>query len=182
MRKNTPEQAEAKRQEVNQRVMEWRRMQKAAHICRQCGETDAYTLMGRTYCAQCAEKNAAAKQNERDRKPGTNAQNVRKCREKRRAEGRCDRCGKPKSDDGYVLCGRCRGITRKQARERRIENGVNFPRGANGYCWQCNKRMAATGYKLCEECLAAKRRVCADLNGRPRENQNHVWRQTWKRG
>lgn len=33
---------------------EWRKRLKAAHLCRECKKQDAYTLGGRTYCAECA--------------------------------------------------------------------------------------------------------------------------------
>lgn len=40
---------------------EYRAKLKANHICRDCKQTDAYTLAGRTYCAECAEKMANRK-------------------------------------------------------------------------------------------------------------------------
>ena len=41
---------------------EYRAKLKANHICRDCKKTDAYTLAGRTYCAECAEKWQIAKE------------------------------------------------------------------------------------------------------------------------
>ena len=44
---------------------EYREKLKANHICRDCKQTDAYTLAGRTYCAECAEKMANRKREKR---------------------------------------------------------------------------------------------------------------------
>ena len=44
---------------------EYREKLKAHHICRDCKQTDAYTLAGRTYCAECAEKMANRKKEKR---------------------------------------------------------------------------------------------------------------------
>ena len=44
---------------------EYRAKLKANHICRDCKQTDAYTLAGRTYCAECAEKMANRKKEKR---------------------------------------------------------------------------------------------------------------------
>ena len=35
---------------------EFRDLRKKAGVCRDCGKEDAYTMAGRTYCAECAEK------------------------------------------------------------------------------------------------------------------------------
>lgn len=41
---------------------EFRALRKNAHICRDCGKEDAYTIYGRTYCFDCAEKQRLHKQ------------------------------------------------------------------------------------------------------------------------
>lgn len=46
-------------------LQEYRKKQKKHHICRDCGNQDAFTLSGHTYCADCAEKQAAAKREQR---------------------------------------------------------------------------------------------------------------------
>ena len=50
---------------------EYRAKLKANHICRDCKQTDAYTLAGRTYCAECARKWQIAKK-KKDRNPEKN--------------------------------------------------------------------------------------------------------------
>ena len=172
MRKNTPEQAEAKRKEVNERVNAWRRMQKEHHICRQCGGQDAYTLNGRTYCAKCCEINSERKRKWRSEHPGANAETVRKNREKRKADGVCVKCGRPKSDGNHVLCSECRA---KQHRYRVAARTCNYPRGENGICWLCNKRPVKDGFKICQICYDRAMVRCKALNEK-RDNRDHIWR------
>ena len=50
---------------------EFRDLRKKAGVCRDCGKEDAYTMAGRTYCAECAEKDRLRKEE------------ARKCPEKR---------------------------------------------------------------------------------------------------
>lgn len=172
MRKNTPEQAEAKRKEVNERVNAWRRMQKEHHICRQCGQQDAYTLGGRTYCAECCAVNNERKRKWRAEHPGANAETVRKNRGKRKADGVCVKCGRPKSDSNHVLCSECMA---KQHRYRVAARTCNWPRGANGICWQCNKKPVKEGFNLCPDCYEKK---VANINivNANRNNRDHIWR------
>ena len=178
MRKNTPEEAEAKRLENNARLREWRRMLKEHHICRSCKRQDAYTLNGRTYCAECAGKGAEKQRNWREKHPGANAAAVKRSFEKRVAEGRCKYCGDPLPDDGYKSCPTCRARMRKLNAEYRAAKGVNQPRGGNGYCWQCNRRPAQEGFRLCRECRDMKLGILAKINGKPHDNADHVWRRT----
>ena len=49
-------------------TQEWRRKLKAAHLCRDCKKQDAYTLSGRTRCAECAEREAEAQRKRRKEK------------------------------------------------------------------------------------------------------------------
>ena len=172
MKKNTPEQAEAKRKENRERVNAWRRMQKEHHICRQCGQQDAYTLSGRTYCAECCAIKSERARKWRAEHPGANAETVRKNREKRKAEGVCVKCGRPKSDSNHVLCGECRA---KQHRYKAAARNCNYPRGENGICWQCNKKPVKEGFNLCPECYEMKLGICRAINER-RNNSDHVWR------
>lgn len=51
-------------------LADYRKLLKKHHICRDCKKQDAYTLAGRTYCAECAQKQAEAKRNEYARDGG----------------------------------------------------------------------------------------------------------------
>lgn len=134
---------------------EWRKRLKAAHICRDCGKQDAYTLGGRTYCAECAERHSAAKrkwrQEEVNRESDSEAQ--KRIRAMRANAGLCVYCGKRKIDAGRKVCEICSSKQSRKRHDRRIAEGMNWPRGANGYCWLCNKRKAVDGKRLCQPCI-----------------------------
>lgn len=177
MRKNTPEQNEMKRLERNACEREWRAMLKAAHICRGCNQTDAYTLNGRTYCAECAAKNAAAKQRWRERHPNIEAERQLERRTRLKNEGKCPYCGKQVSDKRFNLCTECRV---KQRNYKASVRTTNYPRGENGICWQCNKKPVKEGFNLCPECYEKKVENCKILNAN-RNNRDHVWRKHYDR-
>ena len=135
-------------------LTEWRKRQKRLHVCRECGTVDAYTLAGRTVCADCAEKQAKSKRDWREDHPEANALAAKRHRDLLFAQGRCTRCGREKPQDGRKTCKRCRVMTGAANRRRRQKQGVNWPRGGNGICWQCNREPVSKGYRLCESCLA----------------------------
>lgn len=145
------------REQENADRREWRRMLKEAHICRGCRKQDAYTLGGRTYCHECAEKMAEKKREERRRDGGVKNRAIRDSwRENSEKNGLCIYCGKRKAMNGKKTCKLCSVKMTEKHRERNIANGMNWPRGENGYCWQCNKRMAIEGKRLCRECYEVK--------------------------
>lgn len=133
---------------------EFRALLKRNHLCRDCRAQDAYTLAGRTYCAECAAKIAAAKRAERATPEGK-AKDRATCerwRARKAAEGLCVYCGRRHPEAGRRLCA-WRLAKHRRARARKREGSeVNWPRGANGYCWLCNKRKAMDGKRLCQMC------------------------------
>ena len=103
---------------------EYRAKLKAHHICRECKKTDAYTLAGRTYCADCAKKMANRKREKRtESREEYNAKRA-EYRKKLIEEKRCSRCGK-KLSYGWKrkLCIECLTYFRRKAEERRREKG-----------------------------------------------------------
>ena len=70
---------------------EYRAKLKANHICRDCKQTDAYTLAGRTYCAECAEKMANRKKEKRSEYREEYNAKMAEYREKLIEENRCSR-------------------------------------------------------------------------------------------
>ncbi len=146
------------REANNAAVRENRAMLKALCLCRDCKQQDAYTLAGRTYCAECAAKLAAVKRECREDAEFRVMANARcrRWRESRTDAGLCKRCGRRKPQAGRVLCRYCVAKTSRTRRDADIANGMNWPRGANGYCWQCNKRLAMEGKRLCPECYERK--------------------------
>lgn len=173
MRKNTPEQAEKKRLERNARVREWNAMLRSAHICRQCKQTDAFTLAGHPLCAECREKDRERQRKFRESDGGErNRQKAKKNRDKRAAAGLCVYCGKRTVQPGRSTCITCSTKQKERNRQRDIANGMNWPRGANGYCWQCNKQPVKEGFKLCPDCYEKK----VGIINANRSNNNQVWR------
>lgn len=123
---------------------------KKNHLCVLCGTKDAYTLAGRCYCQDCAEK-----QVERGRKyREENRQKFNRRANERRnaliAAGKCTSCGRP-TEDGFSQCRRCLAKRRNNYAANRSPE-INWPRGDNGICWQCNKEPVKPGFKLCSKC------------------------------
>ncbi len=152
-------------------------MLKRAHMCTRCHKQDAYTLGGRSLCAECAKK-----QRERGKKfraihrDDVRARN-RKNYLRAKAENRCPTCGRKKDWlDEEVSCYRCRIKDGRRKREKLLSAGVNYPRGENGICWQCNKEPAIRGKKLCQKCYDMASKNLA--KGREMlKQQNHLWSQ-----
>ena len=135
---------------------EYRSSLKRHHICRNCKQTDAYTLAGRTYCAECAEKDAEKKrklrENEEYRQKAI--QTTKEWRIRNTAENRCARCGKslPTGWKNKCCC-ECLTYSRKKAKERRQKAGSLTwdMRRCDGICFICGEPTIWTR-KMCEEC------------------------------
>lgn len=115
-------------------------------VCVRCQTQDAFTLAGKCLCADCAEKES---QRSRDKAART-ARKTAKDNE-RKAAGLCVQCGKTLDRDG-IYCRRCVFIKNRNQRRKRIEDGINWPRGDNGYCYQCNKELRLPGRGVCQKC------------------------------
>ena len=151
---------------------EWRKRKKAAHICRDCGKQDAYTLGGRTYCAECAEKGAAKKRAWREANREIDSARHKAFREKKAQSGLCIYCGQRRTEAGRRTCKLCISKNQKKRREKQIAEGMNWPRGANGSCWLCNKRMVLEGKRLCQPCFDKRMKsLTPEAAARGRETQ-----------
>lgn len=135
---------------------EYRASLKRHHICRNCKQTDAYTLAGRTYCAECAEKDAEKKRNLRAKEEYRQKaiQRTREWRNSNAAENRCSRCGKP-LPTGWKnkCCCECLTYSRKKAKERRQKSGALTwdMRRCDGICFICGEPTIGAR-KMCEDC------------------------------
>ena len=134
-------------------VKTFRQMRKKAHICRDCGKEDAYTMVGKTYCAECTEKNRKAKEIARldpERKAKMLEQH-KAMQEHRKTNGLCPICGRPVSD-GHVWCSKCRAKNRNYLYKRRHEKGQRTwdERTSGENCFLCGKPVVE-GKKLCRE-------------------------------
>lgn len=153
-------------------LAEYRKKLKRAHVCRDCKTQDAYTLAGRTYCFDCAEKQRIAKQNARE-DPAKKEKMLLQKREqieRYRAKNKCLRCGK-QLHNGERLCGMCQELQRRALRKSR----GSVPRFYGVICWQCNKQPCMDGKRLCRSCYEKKvKTACENLKKVDREN--HPWR------
>lgn len=145
-------------------LKEYRQKLKEHHICRNCKKTDAFTLLGRTYCADCAEKLRLAKEKARQDpvKKEKMLQATKDWRERHEENHRCTRCGRYLFDGyNYKTCAECRLETKRSLQARRVAKyGVKNERGKNGICWQCNKNPCIEGKKLCQSCYDKKLSYC----------------------
>ena len=152
----------------NERMKEYYKWLKENHYCRLCKSKDAYTLGGRTYCAECAEKlNAKHKEN---RWALLESERQKARYETNKANGICIRCGKREADKGYTMCSICRAKLKIKRTEERRKKGI-FARGEDGYCYRCNKGKAIEGKKLCEKCYNEWMKHIYKPN-----NENHKWK------
>lgn len=125
--------------------------------CVRCGKTDAFTLIGRSYCGDCCEKNREYYrkyylEKEKDKK----AQKSKKLREERKSNHLCAKCGKPlpeNYDKKHTSCEKCRAKIRLEAEKRRRKNGILSRQDSNlGMCTRCHKKTPLNGKKVCAEC------------------------------
>lgn len=130
-------------------------------ICINCKNQDAYTLIGKHYCADCVEYFREAQKRSRERRKKENLEKYYILRrnqannlyKKRKEVHRCTQCNSYLPFNYYKnRCPKCLSIMQAYKKKKRMKEGVNYPRGGNGYCWQCNKRPSIDGKKLCEEC------------------------------
>lgn len=128
-------------------------LRKKAGVCVECGQEDAFTIIGKTYCAECAEK-----RNNRKRKYLSKNEHYAKWESEykkkqyydRKESGICVRCGKRKTN-GHVQCDICRASQR-----RMWDRKYKKPRGGDGVCYSCNKEKPIEGKKLCEHCYGER--------------------------
>lgn len=148
-------------------------------LCTRCGREDAYTMAGRSMCAECAEnarERKARQYADDDRRQRMYAQH-RNGKQKRRDAGICPECGRPATPE-YSTCEYCRAKHRNYM--RRYRNTA--PRGENGLCWQCNKNEAIPGKRVCQTCY--ERLLDSAEKGRISQEKMKVngWRHSWKTG
>lgn len=153
----------------------YREMLKRNHLCTRCHQQDAYTLVGRSMCAECTarQKERSAK-NYSCHKDEINQQRREKYSQMKLKDV-CPRCGRKKLGLGdKVLCTCCRKKDALRKHKELSLKGVNLPRGDNGICWQCNKNKVMDGYRLCPECYG--KLVEMSVNRKPPQS-THIWRQ-----
>ena len=122
---------------------------KKFHYCVSCGKMDAYTMIGRIQCCECAQKT-----NESHRKGYyiNGANEIKKeLRTQRKEKGLCIECGE-KAENGKSRCKKHLAMERNRQEKYRRRAGV-IPRSLKiqlGYCANCNE--VATHGKICGSC------------------------------
>lgn len=157
---------------------EFYRLRKKAGVCPRCGREDAFTMTGRSFCADCAEKaraNKAAQYAVEEKKIRMYAQHCNG-QKKRRDMGLCPTCGRP-ATPGYSTCEYCRAKHRNYMRNYRN----SFTRGQYGICWQCNKREALPGKRVCQSCYDMKIRCQRQAIAVVAEMKESGWVHPWQR-
>ena len=100
---------ESHKKEQYERNKQRRQTLKILHRCRECGKQDAFTLIGRTRCADCVEKDTE----QRRRKRGYQKRVERLPKERpednrpRGGNGICWQCNKLPALEGKRLCPFC---------------------------------------------------------------------------
>lgn len=160
-------------------INEFRQKRKKAGVCRDCGKVDAYTMGGRTYCFECAQKGA-----ERKRLARQNPEKRERMLEQHRQmqlryeqEHKCKQCGKPLPEDyKFKRCVACRAEqARAVKRSRENRYGIIPDRREEGQCFMCNKQPAMEGKRMCKACYE-QRLPIAIANLEKTRGKNHPWR------
>jgi len=143
---------------------------KSTGKCTSCGKQDAYTLGGRSWCAECAEHRRISQQG---RDLTRQYARVKAQRDERRAAGLCTQCGRelPKGVSySFVMCPVCRAKAQQTAIKKRRRQGI-VPRNEfveRGLCALCGKNKPADieltfldrKTVLCESCYKRSEEAC----------------------
>ncbi len=147
---------------------------KSNKLCIVCGEMDAFTMVGRSLCADCADS-----ANERIKKAYAAGYRTKRLaqakehREKRRVSGLCTRCGGKRQNEKYKLCEECRREARRYYQKHKVENG-HYTREL-GICYLCNREPELPGYRTCAACHQKMVKVIA-RNAKFNNRENHPWK------
>lgn len=147
-------------------VKEFRNMRKKAGVCRDCGQEDAYTMNGRTYCFDCAEKQRLHKAElRRDVNERLKQSEIQKqVRQKRKEQGLCTRCGKV-NNTTYSTCDYCRNSMRENRKRKLMLQGNRTweERTSGDTCFFCGEK-TVEGKKLCKNCMAKRINTLIEAN------------------
>lgn len=121
-------------------------------VCTKCGKEDAFTMSGRSYCAECNYKKNSRQREKFNTNPETRENNSKYCRErywKLKKTGMCTACAKRKTKNGKAKCELCSAIYR-------MRHEINKPIGVGYFdetmCRRCKKNPPIAGKKLCKDC------------------------------
>lgn len=158
---------------------------KAHHYCVKCHGQDAYTLIGRSYCAECAEHHRTYSRKHYAARGGAKERaHDRAMRIERLQAGMCTVCGIPLAEGHlYVTCDKRRAKARN-AKRKETELRTGYKTGAArcrwqyGECYKCGAPVKeglssyGTPYRMCDRCYAdsmeglKRAREAAQANGK----------------
>lgn len=105
--------------------------------CPNCGGARSI-IPGAKRCEVCAAR-------ERQRK--------REIHDQRERDGLCTKCGRPRDDERYKTCSRCRNNDRKHYTDKRRYDRLK----QSGMCVDCAERAAEAGHVLCKRCMERRK-------------------------
>lgn len=143
----------------------------ARNRCIFCARQDAYTLIGKRLCADCAQKQKEYNIEWREKNKERLRERKREVYKERSESGKCVKCGRKLDREGRKTCSRCANLQRK-VDEKKV---VNKNRGSNGLCWTCNKVPHEPGEKLCKACHDKMTQVAIE-NQKYINRGKHRWR------
>lgn len=131
--------------------------------CVQCRKQDAFTLNGRSFCAECVSKYGEYRKKYEESHAEELSQRRKAQREYRAANGLCTKCGRPLEDSWYKTCPKCRARSAKAKREENSRKGKptideKRMRSFEGYCYKCGEpamegeNVRGTSIRLCPRC------------------------------
>lgn len=158
--------------------------------CVRCHEKDAYTLIGRSYCFSCTQKEKEYGRIRYQNGKESRTKRVSELQSARVANGLCPRCGRPQDKQGRKLCERCAALKRKTREKNRPNDSVTrqdmTDRSYEGYCYKCGKpskeglNLNFQPYRLCEKCWQDA--VKAAEKGRAAARLKYDFSGFWKNG
>lgn len=126
--------------------------------CVRCGKQDAYTLIGKSRCFECAEKNKEYARLHHKKHRETDNSKMRDRVSKLKEQGVCIDCGVREAVKGRTRCRNCLIKNSKAVKNKKGRIARTTTYYYEGLCWLCCKNPTASGYGLCEDCLERARK------------------------
>lgn len=136
---------------------------KGRNRCVWCHKQDAFTLNGRTYCADCIEKAHSYRKKWEAKNSVEISLKKKNLRAERADAGLCTKCGIKLPDNHYKMCSSCRAYNTRRKREEMQRKGMmtitmKQERSWDGFCYRCGNPVKqgetarGTPIRLCEQC------------------------------
>ena len=164
---------------------------KNRHRCVRCHKQDAYTLSGRSYCAECCEKERLRGKLRYPADKGRRSRRAATLKAERLENGLCPECGGPQDKPGRQMCESCAARKRERRRVKREAAGCETltsmrERSYDGFCYHCGKPVkvgvtfAHEPFRVCEQCY--QNTVAAAAKGRAAMRAKYTVIQDWTGG